>query len=182
MADPTVGGAILGEACHFVDLMFWLLDSEPVTVMAYSLPLEQRDPIGQNNLAATFKFADGSIGNLTYCTVGSKTSAGERVEIFAPGIGASVQDFTRVEIKTGVNKVRSCWWPDKGYQEQMTAFVSAIVRGEVPQVTVRDGIRSTIWCLGMLEAARTLAPYEIDIGQFCDKEMSELPPIPWTLS
>ena len=30
MADPAIGGAILGEACHFVDLMYWLLDSEPV--------------------------------------------------------------------------------------------------------------------------------------------------------
>jgi len=37
MADPAIGGAILGEACHFVDLMHWLLDSEPVEVSAYSL-------------------------------------------------------------------------------------------------------------------------------------------------
>ncbi len=37
MADPAIGGAILGEACHFVDLMYWLLDSEPFSVSAYSL-------------------------------------------------------------------------------------------------------------------------------------------------
>ena len=36
MADPAIGGAILGEACHFIDLMYWLLDSEPVSVSAYS--------------------------------------------------------------------------------------------------------------------------------------------------
>ena len=35
MADPAVGGAILGEACHFVDLMYWLLDSEPLSVSPY---------------------------------------------------------------------------------------------------------------------------------------------------
>jgi len=38
MADPSSGGAILGEACHFVDLMYWLLGSEPVSVSAYTLP------------------------------------------------------------------------------------------------------------------------------------------------
>ncbi len=85
MADPAIGGAILGEACHFIDLMYWLLDSEPVSVSAYSLPTGKADPIGENNLAASFRFADGSVGNLTYCTVGSKTSGGERVEVFAEG-------------------------------------------------------------------------------------------------
>ena len=55
MADPSIGGAILGEACHFVDLMQWLLDSEPVSVSAYSRPTGH-GPIGENNLAASFHF------------------------------------------------------------------------------------------------------------------------------
>src|SRR4029077_20738513 len=71
MADPATGGAILGEACHFVDLLYWLLDSEPTEVFAASLPAAIKEPIGQNNLVASFSFADGSIANLTYCTVGS---------------------------------------------------------------------------------------------------------------
>src|SRR5207253_10802804 len=50
MADPAIGGAILGEACHFVDLMYWLLGSEPVAVSAFSLPTGKKDPIGENNL------------------------------------------------------------------------------------------------------------------------------------
>ena len=61
MADPSTGGAILGEACHFVDLMYWLLDSEPISVSAYSLPTGKKDPIGENNVVASFQFADGSI-------------------------------------------------------------------------------------------------------------------------
>ncbi|MBV8811167.1 MAG: bi-domain-containing oxidoreductase, partial [Acidobacteriaceae bacterium] len=82
MADPSIGGAILGEACHFVDLMYWLLNSEPVSVSAFMLPTGKQDPIGENNMVACFQFADGSIGNLTYCTVGSRTSGGERVEVY----------------------------------------------------------------------------------------------------
>jgi predicted dehydrogenase len=99
MADPAIGGAILGEACHFVDLMYWLLDSEPVEVSAFTLPTGKAHPIGENNLVASLRFADGSIGNLTYCTVGSATSGGERVEVFGAGIGMATEDFTRLDVR-----------------------------------------------------------------------------------
>ena len=38
MADPASGGAILGDACHFIDLMYWLLDSEPIEVSPFHCP------------------------------------------------------------------------------------------------------------------------------------------------
>jgi predicted dehydrogenase/threonine dehydrogenase-like Zn-dependent dehydrogenase len=156
MADPAIGGAILGEACHFVDLLYWLLDSEPAGVSAYSLPAGQKEPIGENNLAASFRFADGSIGNLTYCTVGSKTSTGERVEIFAQGVGASTENFKQLTILGGVRGNRSQWFADKGYAQQLAAFLGGIREGKPPEVTVQDGARATIGCLLMLESARTL--------------------------
>lgn len=163
MADPSIGGAILGEACHFVDLMYWLVESEPVSVMAYSLPAAMKDPIGTNNLTATFKFADGSIGNLTYCTVGSKTSGGERVEVFAQGVGAVCEDFKEFQLKTGSVSKKTKWWAEKGYDAQMLSFVKALREGVQPAVTVRDGIRATVGCLQMLEAARTGQPCALDI-------------------
>ncbi len=161
MADPAIGGAILGEACHFVDLMYWLLDSEPICVAAWSLPAGQQDPAGENNLAASFHFADGSIGNLTYCTVGSRTSGGERVDIFAPGLGVTTENFKRLSIRAGTRRSRSAIWPEKGYAAQMQDFVEAIRRGRPPAVTARDGARATIGCLAMLESARRQAPVEI---------------------
>ncbi len=161
MADPAIGGAILGEACHFIDLMYWLLDSEPVSVSAYGLPTGKADPIGENNLAASFRFADGSIGNLTYCTVGSKTSGGERVEVFAQGVGAYVEDFKRLGVHKGMQHSRSCLWPDKGYAAQMADFIEAVRKGRPPAVTVYDGVRATLGCLAMMESAKQQGPVEI---------------------
>jgi predicted dehydrogenase len=163
MADPAIGGAILGEACHFVDLMYWLLESEPVTVSAFSLPTGKQDPIGENNLAAAFRFADGSVANLTYCTVGSRTSAGERVEAFGPGLGATLDNFQRLTLHAGLRRSRSKWWPDKGYEAQLRSFVNAVRSGAPTEVTVVDGARSTIACLAMLEAARSLQPTAIEL-------------------
>ena len=163
MADPAEGGAILGEACHFVDLLFWLLESEPVSVSAYSLPTGSKDPVGENNLAASFRFADGSIGNFTYCTVGSKTSGGERVEVFAPGIGSATEDFKRLTVSATLRRSHSSMWAQKGYGEQMAAFFKGIREGRPPEVTVRDGARATIVCLRMLDSARTGTSCRIEI-------------------
>ncbi|HMF74237.1 MAG TPA: bi-domain-containing oxidoreductase [Bryobacteraceae bacterium] len=162
MADPAFGGAILGEACHFTDLMYWLLDAEPLSVSAYSLPTGKNDPIGENNIAATFRFADGSIGNLTYCTVGSKTSGGERVEVYAQGIGLQTEDFRTLTICGGIREKRTKMFAEKGYNAQIDRFIADLKQGKAPAVTVRDGARSTVACLRMLESARDLAPKEID--------------------
>jgi predicted dehydrogenase len=163
MADPSIGGAILGEACHFVDLMYWLVESEPVEVAAFSLPTGKREPIGENNLAASFRFADGSVGNLTYCTAGSKTSGGERVEVFAPGVGAWTEDFKRISVRTGMRRDRSRWWGEKGHAAQLESFLASIREGRPQEVGSRDGARATVGCLAMLEAARTGKVVALDI-------------------
>ncbi len=164
-ADPAFGGALVGEGCHFVDLMYWLLESEPVNVSAYSLPLGKKDPIGENNVVASFRFADGSIGNLTYCTVGSKTSGGEHVEAFAPGIAAVTEDFKELVIKSNSQKRNSSRRADKGYAAQMAAFIQCLRSGKQPEVTVLDGARATIGCLSMLQSAKAQEPVEINLAE-----------------
>jgi predicted dehydrogenase len=163
MADPAIGGAILGEACHFVDLMYWLLDAEPVGVFAYSLPAGRKDPIGENNLVAAFRFADGSVANLTYCTVGSRGSGGERVEVFAPGIGVITEDFRKLSVHGTTSRRRRRFFAEKGYVRQWQAFAAALRAGQPAPVGVRDGSRATIGCLAMLESASTGQPVAIDL-------------------
>src|SRR5947208_12083033 len=134
MADPAIGGAILGEACHFVDLMYWLLGSEPVSVSAYCLPTSVRDPVGENNMVASFRFADGSAGTLTYCTVGSRTSGGERVEAFAQGLGIQTEDFKNLTICGGVRQKRSRMFAEKGYGKQIEQLMQDLKNGKSPAV------------------------------------------------
>lgn len=162
-ADLSSGGAILGEAVHFIDLMYWLLDSEPVAVSAFSLPAGKKEPIGENNLAASFRFADGSIANFTYCTVGNKSSQGERVEVFISGGAASAEDFKRVTVKGAQSRTRASFWPQKGYEAQMKSFLTRLQNGSPLEVTVRDGARATLGALRMLDSARTQTPCAIDL-------------------
>ncbi len=167
MADPKIGGAVLGEAVHFVDLFHWLLGSEMVQVSAFSLPPRDTDPIGTNNLACSFRFEDGSVANLTYCTVGHKTYSSERVEGFAVGISAGTEDFMRSFVAGGVKPTNKRWLADKGYPAQMQAFAAAVRGQGAPAVTVLDGIRGTIVCLRMLDsAAQDGAPQAIDLTPY----------------
>jgi predicted dehydrogenase len=123
-------------------------------------------------MVASIRFADGSIGSLNYSTVGSKTSGGEQVEVFAQGIGVSTEDFKKLTIKTKMRKRRSRLWPDKGYASQLERFLKAVRTGEQPDVTVRDGARATVVCLRMLESARTQNPCVIDLESvLCNDRM-----------
>lgn len=163
MADPAIGGAILGEACHFIDLMYWLLNAEPVRVAAYSLPPEQKEPAGENNLAATIQFADGSVATLAYSTVGSKTSNGERVEVFGQGFGVMTEDFKKIRISRGMRQESTKIWPDKGYAAQMESFVRCIRDGKPQEISALDGARASLVCVRIMESCRTALPLAIDM-------------------
>lgn len=173
MADPAIGGAILGEACHFVDLLYWLLGAEPIRVSAYSLPTGKKDPIGENNMVASFQFADGSIGNLTYCTVGSQSSGGERVEVFAQGVGATTEDFKRLTVSKRMSVTQRKMFAAKGYENQMASFFDALREGKPPAVTVRDGVRATLGCIRMLESAKQQRPMPIDLDAWRENAGTE---------
>jgi predicted dehydrogenase len=166
MADPAIGGAILGEACHFVDLFCWLLDANPVSSTAYSFPPEHKSPIAQNNLACAFQFADGSLATLNYSTVGSKTSGGERVEVFGESFGVVTENFKRLSVLRGMRRHSKKIWGDKGYRQQMEAFLQSVRTGEAPAVTAWDGARSTLLCLDLLESARSGLPQKTSLASF----------------
>ena len=154
-AKPVGGDARWG--------FYWMLDSEPVWVSGACLPTTTPEPIGEHNLVASLGFADGSVASLTYCTVGSKSSAGERVEGWAPGFGSATEDFKWFESRTSTRRSRSRWFPAKGYAEHLSGFVESIRKGETPAVTVRDGARSTLVCLRLLESVRDRMPRQIDL-------------------
>jgi predicted dehydrogenase/threonine dehydrogenase-like Zn-dependent dehydrogenase len=156
-ADAVQGGVVLGEGCHFIDLMYWLLESEPVSVSAYGFD--------GHNVAASLKFADGSIGNFIYTVVGSGSSGGEMVEVFAPGIGLTTEDFKSLTVKKRVRKSSSRFFPAKGYDAQLASFVKSLKDGTETEITVRDGTRATLGCLLILESIQTGQPCEFDLDE-----------------
>ena len=126
--DPlTGGGRIIGEACHFIDLLTFFCGALPIRVFASAIPTPAHPPdIATINL----EFADGSVGTVCYFANGSKAFEKEYVEIHAFGNTAIIRDFRTLELGLG-DRVRktSHRVPDKGQRAMMREFVEILKSG-----------------------------------------------------
>ena len=94
--DPAVGGGrIIGEGCHFIDFLTYLVGQSPVRVEAQALPDGGR--YRQDNALLTFSFPDGSLASISYLANGDKSFAKERVEVFCGGFAR----FIAILLQTG---------------------------------------------------------------------------------
>lgn len=125
--DPKLGGGrIIGEGCHFVDFLTFLVGQPPVSANAQSLPDLGR--YREDNVILTFTFPDGSLGTVGYLANGDKAFPKERVEVFTGGRVAVLDDYRSLEmVRDGRRKViRSRLRQDKGHRAEWVAFSAAI--------------------------------------------------------
>ncbi len=95
--DPEQGGGrLIGEACHFVDFLTFLVGEPPARVHARALPDDAR--YRQDNVLLTLEFPDGSLGTIAYLAAGDRAFPKERVEVFGGGRAAALEDFRRLDL------------------------------------------------------------------------------------
>lgn len=128
------GGRIIGEGCHFIDFLTFLTGQKPVSVHAEGLPDGGR--YCEDNVQITLRYADGSLGTISYVANGDKAFAKERVEVFAGGRVAVLDDFRSLEmVQNGRrNVVRSLLNQDKGHRAGWEAFLKALREGGQPPI------------------------------------------------
>jgi predicted dehydrogenase/threonine dehydrogenase-like Zn-dependent dehydrogenase len=121
------GGRIMGEACHFIDLLRFLAGA-PIT----GWHRVAMDSATQDTVTLQLSFADGSIGTVHYFANGSKAFAKERLEVFAAGRVLQLDNFRKLTGFgwPGLSKL-NLWRQDKGQKACAQAFVDAI-RGKGP--------------------------------------------------
>jgi predicted dehydrogenase/threonine dehydrogenase-like Zn-dependent dehydrogenase len=130
LQDPVVGGGrLLGEGCHFVDLLRHLAGS-PITafnVHPINLP---GGPPRPDNAAITLRFADGSTGTIHYLSNGHKSVSKERLEIFCGGRVLQLDNFRKLQGWgwQGFSSM-NLWRQDKGQSACAAAFVHAVRSG-----------------------------------------------------
>lgn len=123
------GGRIVGEACHFIDLLRFLAGA-PIT----GCQRMAMDSATQDTVTLQLSFADGSIGTVHYFANGSKAFPKERLEVFAAGRVLHLDNFRKLTGFgwPGFSKM-NLWRQDKGQKACAQAFVDAIGgKGPVP--------------------------------------------------
>lgn len=161
--DPAIGGGrIVGEGCHFVDLMMFLAGAPPVEVFARALPDDGR--YQQDNVTVQLRFASGSVGTLTYLANGDRRVPKERLEVSGGGGTAILDDFRRVTLARG-GKVRKTGRPwtrqDKGHRAELAAFVEAVRSGGESPIPLGEAAIVTETTFRILDSLRSGMPERV---------------------
>lgn len=124
--DPEAGGGrIIGEACHFIDLLRFLTASR-IT----SHQVTRMDSNTNDSVSIALKFEDGSMGVVHYLATGSKAFPKERLEVFASGRVLQLDNFRKLQGFGWPSFTKmNLWRQDKGQKACAAAFVHAIRTG-----------------------------------------------------
>lgn len=128
------GGRIIGEACHYIDLMRFLAGSEIVSVQARRVGEQSDGTIVEDKAAIILGFKDGSLGTIHYYANGSNSFPKERIEVFVDGRVLQLNNFIKLKGFgwSGFNKM-NLWKQDKGQNDCSRLFLEAIEKGfEMP--------------------------------------------------
>ncbi len=128
---PEQGGRLIGEACHFIDVMSFMTDSLPVTVYAESL-VGAKPLIEADNCTLVVKYADGSLGTLIYTASGDSTLPKERYEFFGGGSAAVLDNFTELLFFRNGKRRRVRCSRSKGHAEEMAVFLKTLAGDRAP--------------------------------------------------
>jgi predicted dehydrogenase len=126
----------VGEAVHFLDLLCWLLDSEPSAVV--SDPRAVADPL--NEVVCTLLCSGGRSATLIYTSRGNASTAKEWIEVIGGGHIWTLGDFRETK-RDGKVLLKSR--QAKGHAEALRHFVRAALGQSELAVTALDGLRAT---------------------------------------
>jgi predicted dehydrogenase len=151
--DPGIGGGrIIGEGCHFVDFITFLLNAVPVSVIAHALPSNGK--YRDDNVSMTFTFPDGSIGIVDYLANGDKSFSKERVEVFCGGQIAVLDDFVSLQTMKDGKKQDVKGAQNKGWVDEWKTFAKAIREGGEPPIPYEQVIGVTRATFAAVESVR----------------------------
>lgn len=146
LLDPEIGGGrLIGEGCHFIDLLCYLAESEVVNVTGSFLGSNSPILQARGNFSITLCFANGDLGTIFYSGQGNAQLGKELIEVFVGGRIFVINDFTGVQyygVKKHIVKNRErLRKQDKGFKSHLKIFFDA-VRGKSRLITtVDDGVR-----------------------------------------
>lgn len=152
--DNAVGGGrIIGEACHFIDLMRFLAGSPIVSVQARRMGDTPGVAITEDKASITLGFEDGSFGTILYLANGAASFPKERVEVFAAGRVLQLDNFRKLKGYgwPSFNKL-NLWKQDKGQNACAAAFLQALEAGKpaIPPEEIFEVARATIEVASLL--------------------------------
>jgi predicted dehydrogenase/threonine dehydrogenase-like Zn-dependent dehydrogenase len=142
------GGRLIGEACHFVDLLKFLADSAISEFDLVEMASEDND-----TLTVSLKFENGSIGAVHYFANGNKAYPKERLEIFSGGKILQLDNFRKLKGYGWAGfKSMNLFRQDKGQSACVEAFVQAIEEGKTSPIPFEEIAEVSRVCIKLVNS------------------------------
>lgn len=145
------GGRIIGEACHYIDLISYFTSSKVKSVLLAANGINPRD--NTDNASILLRYNNGSLGVINYFSNGSKSYPKERIEIFQSGKNIIIDNFKQVQFfgykNKGFKKTQ-----DKGHSNQFRNWLNMIQKGGEPIIpfdSIYNTSKASILCIESLK-------------------------------
>jgi predicted dehydrogenase len=133
------GGRIVGEVCHFIDLMQFLTGAAPTSVYAAAVAANSGNAISEDSVMITLQFADGSNGMIAYLAEGDGSLPKEHIEIFGEGKTFVIEDFRSARLYAdGREKKETLRQQDKGQAEETRLACAVVLEGKPAPISLQE--------------------------------------------
>jgi polar amino acid transport system substrate-binding protein len=166
--DPNEGGGrIIGEVCHFIDLMQSLTGAVPTSVFAQPVGSEQGNVISEDSVFITLQFADGSNGVIAYLAEGDASLQKEHIEIFGEGKTFVIDDFRNARLYAGGReKKETLRQRDKGQAEETRVACAVVAEGKPAPITLAELEATTRATFRIRDSLRTGQPEKVKSTEY----------------
>ncbi|HKW17133.1 MAG TPA: bi-domain-containing oxidoreductase [Terriglobales bacterium] len=148
--QPSEGGRIIGELCHFIDWARHVVRVPTSKVSAICLP--NGSTYSSDNVSVTLTFADGSIANLLYLANGDSSVEKEYFEVFCEGGTARLHNFETLELARNRKKTTFRSNQDKGHRREFEMTVEAMLSGGQSPIPFEEIVEATSTTFSIVEA------------------------------
>lgn len=161
-SEEEGGSRIIGEICHFVDMMQFLTKSNPIRVYAERISGNNKTSLNSDNVTIILKFEDGSVGNIVYSASGDKEFSREQIEVFCEGKTIVIKDYREtISHYSGKKKTFKTFNQEMGYKEELQHFFEAISGKSDIKLTPDEIFISTLAVFMINESLDKAKPVEI---------------------
>ncbi len=140
------GGRIIGEVCHFVDFIRHFVQAPLKSVFAHTIGCSKDD------IVAILTYQDGSIGTISYFSIGDKDYPKERIEIFGDNKVCIIDDFREL-IFSSAGKIKTIKQPqDKGHKNELIEFFNAITGSKPLPLPFAQIVEATVATFALVQS------------------------------
>ena len=156
----TGGGRIIGEACHYIDLITYLTGSKVKAVCMNAMGVNPQE--NTDNASILLQYENGSTGVINYFSNGSKSYSKERVEVYSQERTLVMDNFRTTEgfgFK-GFSKLKTSL--DKGHKAQFKQLVDSVLHGGNAMIPFDEIVNTTVASFAAIQSLKTNSWVQLD--------------------